>query len=86
MERKGGLRVGEGGLIGGSPLVSVRILASLMFPDTNSPSHLAANAIMTITDTCTYPFAIFNIPYLHTGLFLIFSTSVMVFRKIAPSH
>ena len=33
MERKGGLRVGEGGLIGGSPRVSLRILASLMSPD-----------------------------------------------------
>lgn len=46
MERKGGLRVGESGLIGGSPYVSLRILPSLMLPTTNRLSHSAAKSII----------------------------------------
>ena len=34
MEKKGGLRDGEGGLIGGNSHVSQRILASLVFSKT----------------------------------------------------
>ena len=60
MEKKGGLRVGKGGLIGGNPLVSVRTLASLLFPNTDCPSNPAAKAIVIITISCAYLFALFK--------------------------
>lgn len=83
MERKEGLRVGEGGLTGGNPQVSLRIVPSLIFFNTNSLLQSAANAIMTITDSCTYLFALFNNVYLDTNESPILST--VAFAKTTAS-
>ena len=74
MERKE-VRDGEGGLTGGNAQVSLRFLLLLfIFFDTNSPFRSAGKVIITITDSCTYLFTLFNYLYFDSNLSPILST------------
>lgn len=84
MERRGDLRVGEGGLIGGSPLVSLPILPSLVFSENNRLSHSVAREVKTITNSCTYLFALFN--SLHFDIELSLIPPTVAFANSTPSR
>lgn len=61
MERKGGLRVGEDGLIGGNLHVSLRTLPPLIFLNTHDLSRSATKAIINNTKVfCTLLMVPFN--------------------------